>query len=77
MAWKHVITSTDGDCTLFGVNIFNYDWTNTGKKIRVKDPEYHYNYMFTIWKVKIKDIDYAFAAGEFSANVWGFYLFYK
>ena len=74
MKWAHLKTGADGDCELFGVNIFEYEWKNTGKKINVKDPIYNQSFKFTVWKVEINDVEHIFSAGEFSNCVWGFYL---
>ena len=41
MAWEYEIFGPDGQCKLFGVNIFDYDWQTTGKRVKVKDPIYH------------------------------------
>jgi len=74
MRWSHAVTGFDGNCQLFNVNIFDYEWKSIGKRINVKDPAYQQNHTFEIWKVEINDIEYEFAAGEFSNCVWGFYL---
>ena len=31
MAWEYETFGPDGQCKLFGVNIFDYDWQTTGK----------------------------------------------
>lgn len=72
--WQHEITGVDGNTTLFGVNIFDYDWNDTGEKVKVKDPLYGQEYSFPIYKVFIKGRKRTFAAGEFSNCVWGFYI---
>ena len=41
MAWKYETFGPDGQCKLFGVNIFDYNWQTTGKRVKVKDPIYH------------------------------------
>ena len=69
MAWKFETAGFDGQCKLFGVNIFDYDWQTTGKRIKVKDP-----ITFEVWQVEIDGQIHRFAAGEFSNCVWGFYL---
>ena len=28
--WQHEVTGVDGNTTLFGVNIFDYEWESTG-----------------------------------------------
>lgn len=72
--WKHKITGRDGNCILFGVNIFNYEWNGTGEMITVFDPKYHEEHIFKVYTVDIGGTIKRFAAGEFSNGVWGFYL---
>lgn len=74
MAWKYEIAGQEGQCKLFGVNIFDYRWLATGNKVEVKDPIYQREHIFMIWQVEIDGQIYQFAAGEFSNGVWGFYL---
>ena len=33
MTWQHEATGTDGNVQLFGVNIFDYPWKDTGKSV--------------------------------------------
>lgn len=56
----------DGEVTLFGVNIFDYPWHSTHKKIKVSDPLYHRAHTFEIYTVLINGVKYKFAAGKFS-----------
>ena len=39
MTWEFETSGPDGQCKLFGVNIFDYDWQTTGKRVKVKDPD--------------------------------------
>ena len=71
MAWKFVTAGPDGLCRLFGVNIFDYAWQTTGKRIKVKDPVYHQDHTFEVRQVEIGGQIHRFAAGEFSNCVWG------
>ena len=66
MAWEFVKSGIDGNCELFGVNIFDYEWETTGKRIKVKDPIYNQFHTFEIWRVEIGGQTKYFAAGEFS-----------
>ena len=34
--WQHEITGSDGNVILFGVNIFDYEWENTHKSVKVR-----------------------------------------
>jgi hypothetical protein len=72
--WEYVTSGSDGNCDLFGVNIFEYEWENTGKRVRVQDPIYRQTHSFNIWMVEINNVEHFFAAGEFSNCYWGFYL---
>lgn len=74
MTWQFVKSGIEGRCELFGVNIFDYDWQTTGKRVQVKEPIYGQDCIFEIWQVKINGRQRRFAAGEFSNCVWGFYL---
>jgi len=38
MAWEYETFGPDGQCKLFGVNIFDYDWTNHRQAVKIKDP---------------------------------------
>ena len=73
--WNHQITGVDGNCQLFRVNIFKYDWESTGERVKIKDPLYNQEHVFNIYEVTINSKCYKFAAGEFSNCVWGFYTF--
>ena len=72
--WQLEITGYDGNVTLFGVNIFGYEWQNTCKFVKVRDPLYGQEYKFPIYTVIINGREQEFVAGEFSNCVWGFYI---
>ena len=72
--WKHKITGTDGNCILFGVNIFDYKWADTKEKIEILDPIYHQSHMMNIYTAEINGKIKRFAAAEFSNCMWGFYV---
>ena len=71
--WQYITSGTEGDVILFGVNIFDYEWINTGKSVSVKDPLYGQSFKFPIYRVTIDNIEYEFACGEFSNCVYGFF----
>ena len=48
MDWKYETFGPDGQCKLFGVNIFDYDWKITGKRVKVQDPVYHQEHTFEV-----------------------------
>lgn len=74
MSWKFETSGLDGQCKLFDVNIFDYDWKSTGKRVKVQDPIYGQDHIFEIWQTEIGGQIRCFAAGEFSNCVWGVYL---
>lgn len=72
--WKFVKSGVEGECELFGVNIFDYKWKNTNQKVSVLDPLYNQKHEMTIYNVDIGGKVVTFAAGEFSSCVYGFYV---
>ena len=72
--WKFAIAGFDGDCRLFGVNIFNYEWKYTGQDIEVRDPLHNEKKLMSVYSAEIKGKAVTFAAGEFSNGVFGFYV---
>ena len=51
-SWQLEVTGVDGNTHLFGVNIFDYDWVDTKKRIQVSDLSYD----VPVYVVKINDI---------------------
>jgi hypothetical protein len=72
--WKFVKSGVEGECELFGVNIFDYKWKNTNEKICVPDPLYDQKHEMTVYTVDIDGKLFTFATGEFSNCVYGFYI---
>lgn len=73
--WQHEATGADGHVTLFGVNIFDCAWDETGRSAKVRHPLYpQQTYRFPVYTVTIDGEVHEFAAGEFSNCVWGFYV---
>lgn len=72
--WQHETTGLDGECQLFGVNIFDYKWCSINKNAIVHDPSYGQKHCFQIFRVAIDGEEHEFAAGEFSNGVWGFFV---
>jgi len=75
MSWKFLSSSVDGSSFVIdNIDVWKYDWVDTGDRVIVKDPEYGKDFNFIIWEI-IKEPDkIKFAAGEFSDGVWGFYV---
>lgn len=70
--WQLEITGYDGNVTLFGVNIFDYEWQNTCKSVKVRDPLYGQEYKFPIytviingWSKNLSPVNLATAFGDF------------
>ncbi len=72
--WKFVKTGVDGNCELFGVNIFDYDWKRINQKVNVIDPLYNQKHEFNVYNANINGTIVTFAAGEFSNCIFGFYV---
>lgn len=73
--WKFAALDEGGaNCELFGVNIFDYKWEYTYEDVVVPHPTYNQEHKFGIFKANINGKVVTFAAGEFSSNIFGFYL---
>jgi len=72
--WRYVKTGIEGNCELFGVNIFDYKWKKTKQKISVLDPLYNQKHEINVYDIDIDGKVFTFAAGEFSNCVYGFYV---
>ena len=61
---------------VFGVRIFDYEWTRTGRSVEIHDPLYAQWQPCTlnIYQVDIGGVIHTFAAGEFCNGGWGFYV---
>lgn len=70
-SWKLKTMGTDGNVRLFGVNIFDYEWINTGEKAEVQNLYRD----ISVYEVKIRNKVRRFAAEEVSNCVWKFYLY--
>ena len=74
-SWQYEKTGLNGNCELFGVNIFDYQWKRTGERIKVKDPAYQQDHVMQVYQVEINGIINTFGICEYSNCVYGFYLF--
>ena len=73
--WQLETTGRDGDATLFGVNIFDYEWAGTGKKAKITDPSDGSVAFLPVYAVVIDGRDYQFAYEEQSNCVYNFYVY--
>lgn len=72
--WRHIKTVIDGEkFEINGLNIWDYQWYQTGERITVKDHLYGQNHMMQVFEIKKDKTVVRFAAGEFSNCVWGIY----
>jgi hypothetical protein len=77
ITWNAVGVVVEGEpIDVSGVNPWNYEWKVTEKEsIQLPHPSYPSQmYAMSIYKVEVGGRVILFAAGELSANVWGFYL---
>jgi hypothetical protein len=57
-----------------GVDVWKHDWKAIpGVVADVKDPTYGRSFVFSVYEIQLAGRTVRFAAGEFSANWWGFY----
>ena len=71
-SWKHEASGTQGNVTLFGVNIFSCGWKLTGKTARVQHPNHGHDFKFPVYSVDIDGSQKEFAAGQMNHSVWSF-----
>ena len=56
MTWKFETSGFDGQCTLFGVNIFQYRWRDCRETAAVIDPHYGTEKVFHVYEVEINAV---------------------
>jgi hypothetical protein len=72
--WECKSVIFDGeDFFIKGLNIWDYKWELTGRKVTVKDPEYKKTFNADIFKIQFNQTQIEFVAVEFSNCVWGIY----
>lgn len=74
-SWQLETTGVDGNATLFGVNIFDYEWSNTGKKARIVSPLDGSVDLLPIYSVLIDDKEHQFVYEEQSNYVYNFFVY--
>ena len=74
MAWEYETFGPDGQCKLFGVNIFDYKLANHRQASKSQRPDLSSRPYLRGLQVEINGQIHRFAAGEFSNCVVGFYL---
>lgn len=75
--WKfHCAGPEDTQLEIEGVRIWQHKWLRAAQEqVEVRDPHYGQTYQFDIYEIHNGEKSIKFAAGEFSASVWGFYVF--
>ncbi|MFN3152876.1 hypothetical protein [Bremerella sp.] len=60
---------------LDGIRIWQHQWQRVAEHhVEVIDPQYGQTHKFDIYEIHCDGKTIRFAAGEFSASVWGFYI---
>jgi hypothetical protein len=74
--WRFVSSSVEGDkLEISGVRVWEHKWVcRDGERAEVKDPLYGQSHTFHVYEIDAGGRQIIFAAGEFSASVYGFYI---
>ena len=74
--WIYVTTSLEGeDREIEGLKIWKHEWKRIdGENAPVIDPIYGESHVFAVYEMEKDGKIVEFAAGEFSNQVWGFYV---
>lgn len=74
--WRYLGNCTDGErFEIGGVNVWDHEWHRLPRpRVEVRDPLYRQAYAFDVYEIRTSSRLVEFAAGEFSANIWGFYV---
>lgn len=74
--WRFVGSSGRDPVTIDGIDILGNEarWESTGEPARVIDPHYGAEHTFSVFRLRVDGRVVEFAAGEFSAGVYGVYV---
>ena len=72
--WKFVTASVMGNCKLFDVNIFDYEWKSADEQIAVIEPYYGETKVLDVYTTVINKKTVSFAAAEITPSIYGFAL---
>lgn len=74
--WEYAGHCVDGGpFALGGIDVWAADWKRQeGRVADVRDPLHNQPYRFAVYRVQRGRRSVAFAAGEFSNCVWGFFV---
>ena len=74
MNWKLGKLIKNKTYKLWGVNIFDYQWTDTGETAHLKDYTDGIRKDFTIYTIDVEGTTHTFAAIGLGVNTWLFYV---
>jgi hypothetical protein len=74
--WQHLGHCIEGQpFEISGIDVWSQKWRRVeGAIAEVKDPLYAQSYRFSVYEIGDGATLVRFAAGEYSANVYGFYV---
>ena len=74
--WKFVKAGPDGDPAIIGgVDVWKHPWVRVRDEYAdVRDPSYGEPHCFPVYNIVVSDKTITFAAGEFSAGIFAFYV---
>ncbi|WP_332024749.1 hypothetical protein [Kaistella sp.] len=76
--WQFKKTIVDSEpYYIDNLNIWEFEWKNTGETIQIQDPLYKQNYSFNVYEINSGNKTTRFSAGEFSNLIYGIYEPYK
>jgi hypothetical protein len=72
--WKYLGHCCDGEpFRIDDVNVWSEKWEQVAEQASVVEPVYGQHFTFNVYEIRTAERVIRFAAGEFSANVYGFY----
>jgi len=76
MDWKFVGAVPERqNFKIQGVNVWSQKWIPVENEFAyVNDPSYNQPFRFQVYTIQSGGVVIKFAAGEFSASMWGFYV---
>lgn len=72
--WRTAAIGAEGEARLFGLDIFAFEWKESGKTASVETSERSGKLRLPVYSVADGGTEREFAARERSAGVWEFYL---
>jgi hypothetical protein len=72
MNWKFIKIISDREkFKIKGINIWDYEWKDTGMIINIRHPKYEQSYLIDIYEIEVEKVKIEFATTEFSNCAWG------